>query len=115
MKLAHFAAVLLVAAPAVAQDLPTRPRGRYEYEKNQLRDPDFFNRSVEACAKEPATQENLESLSKFMHVPVSRVKVEFCRRTFNAYASGKVPYEDYLTYQATHRLPPAIVKALMGR
>ncbi|PZM09201.1 hypothetical protein [Rhizobium tubonense] len=116
-----FSAILVlligVATPAVAAETDhtyTWSKAQWGYYKNQLSDPEVYNRTVDSCKSQPATEEALQKLSVVMHVPKSAVKQEYCRRTLKAYASGTVTYDEYLTYRTTHVASKSLTRAIQG-
>ena len=117
----RFSAILIllvvVATPVLAAETDhtyTWSKAQWGYYKNQLSDPEVYNRTVENCKSQPITEEALQKLSVFMHVPKSAVKEQFCRRTLKAYVSGTVTYDEYLTYRSTHVASKALARAIQG-
>ena len=106
------AAVVLTAFSASASDGPVATKSRYENDRNLLGDPSTLNRSIEACSHLGIKPEAQRGLAKLMNVSEAKVRFEFCRRIYTAYANGAISYDDYVGLAAGGLVTPSILNAL---
>lgn len=115
---AGFSVSVAVVAASLISGCTTMTESEYKTGQSLISESPTVKRIVmEDCvadSRKDSPREQKE-LAAVLNVSVSNYPTTFCRRLINAYASGRITYEDYVNLRANRGGEEKIIRILQGK